>query len=134
MRRPIGALGLRLVPLLVLGVATAAAQDLTRTDGQGPVSVTVTLAAASAVGKSLEVEIALNTHSVGLDAIAFDRAVTLRRPDGTETAPSAVQAKGAGHHREAMLSFTPVTQPGSIQILVRDVGGVAERTFTWDLR
>jgi hypothetical protein len=132
MRRLVIVLGLGLAPVLGLGVVSA--QDLTQTDRQGPVLVTVTLSTALTAGKPIEVKVALNTHSVGLDGIAFDRAVALRRPDGTEVAPTAVRAEGAGHHREARLTFAPVSQPGPVQIVVRDVGGIVERTFTWDLR
>jgi hypothetical protein len=134
MQRRTIVLGLRLVSVLMLGAGAAAAQDLTQSDRQGPVLVTVTLSTAPTAGKPIVVKVALDTHSVELDGIAFDSAVTLRRPDGAETAPTAVDVKGAGHHREATLGFAPVHQPGPVQIVVRDVGGIAERRFTWDLR
>jgi hypothetical protein len=134
MRRLIIVLALGLVAMLGGGVVSPAAQELTQTDRQGPVLVTVTLLAVPTPGRPLEVKVALNTHSVALDAIAFERAVVLRRPDGTEAAPTAVEGKGAGHHREAILTFAPVSQAGSIQIVVRHIDGVAERTFTWELR
>jgi hypothetical protein len=44
------------------------------------------------------------------------------------------QASGSGHHREAVLVFPPIAQPGPVRILVRNVGGVAERTFLWETR
>jgi hypothetical protein len=72
---------------------------------------------------------------VALDGVAFEQAVVVRTPDGAEVPPTAVeQASGSGHHREAVLVFPPVAQPGPVRILVRNVGGVAERTFLWEAR
>ena len=36
-------------------------------------------------------------------------------------------------HRNAVLVFPPPAQPGPVQIVVKDVGGVAERSFSWEL-
>jgi hypothetical protein len=79
--------------------------------------------------------VVLDTHSVGLDRIAFETAVVLRGPDGVEIAATAVeQLKGSGHHREAVLVFPPVSRPGTGRIVVKNVGGVAERVFEWEWR
>ena len=60
--------------------------------------------------------------------------VALRTPDGTDIAPVAVeQTSGAGHHREAVLVFPPLARPGDVRIVVKNVGGVAERSFSWEL-
>lgn len=75
----------------------------------------------------------LDTHSVGLDDIAFEHAVAMRTPDGTDLAPEAVEAKGGGHHRRAVVVFPPLAQAGVVRIVVKNVGGVAERIFSWDL-
>jgi hypothetical protein len=114
--------------------APAAGQTLTKSDRQGPVSVTVSLPGVPVAGRPVEVKVVLDTHSVGLDGVALDRVVTLRDPDGAEAAPTEVRTGGAGHHREARLTFAPVTRPGSIEVVVRDVGGIAERRFGWDVR
>lgn len=121
--------------LVILGgLGRSEAQDqLTKRDQQGPVTVTVTLVPPPAPGAPLKAKIVLDTHSVGLDGIAFDRAVALRT-DGGEVPPTAVeQATGGGHHREAVLVFPPLAQPGPVRIVVRNVGGVAERAFSWEL-
>lgn len=110
------------------------AQELTKSDRQGPVTVTVTWSAPLAVGMPLQAKVVLDTHSVGLDAIALNEVVTLRGPDGVEAAPTAVDTKGSGHHREATLTFGPITKPGRVEIVVRNVGGVAERIFAWEAR
>lgn len=115
--------------------ASAGGQDLPpKLDSRGPVAVRVTLLAPATGGAPLKVRVALNTHSVGLDDIAFDRAVALRGTGGSDVAPTAVeQATGGGHHRQAVVVFPPVPGGGEISIVVKGVGGVKERVFTWRL-
>jgi hypothetical protein len=128
-------LGVLVLPLVVLGTwrDSAAQEPLTKRDQQGPVTVVVTLVPPAAPGAPVRAKIVLDTHSVGLDAIAFDRAVTMRT-DGAEVPPTAVeQATGSGHHRQAVLVFPSPAKPGPVHIVVKDVGGVAERSFSWEL-
>ncbi len=124
---------LALVLLAGAAVALASAQSaLTKTDGQGPVAVAVTLLEATDGG--IRAKVVLDTHSVALDGIALDRAVSLRKPDGTDIPPAAVEgASGAGHHRQAVVTFPAVDGAAAVEIVVRDVGGVAERLFRWAL-
>ena len=132
---------LALAPALVLfAVALAlprgsSAQDaLTRRDGRGAVTVAVTLAALPASGEVVRAKVALDTHSVALDAIPLQKSVVLPTPDGKDVPPTGVeQAAGSGHHRSAVLVFPPVGAAGPLRVVVKDVGGIAERTFTWDL-
>jgi hypothetical protein len=107
---------------------------LIKQDRQGPVSVSVTLSAAPAVGAPVKAKVVLDTHSVALDGIKFEEVVALRTPDGTDIAPVAVeQTYGAGHYREAVLVFPPLARPGDVHIVVKNVGGVAKRSFSWEL-
>jgi hypothetical protein len=129
------ALTLALVVATLLAAPPSDAQELTKTDRQGPVAVAVTLSTAAVVGAPFEVKVELDTHSVGLDGIAFERAVVWRGPDGVEVTPMAAeQVKGSGHHREAVLVFPAISQAGTGRIVVKDVGGVAERVFEWEWR
>lgn len=129
------ALTLALAVATSLAAPTADAQELTQTDRQGPVAVAVTLAAIPVTGSPFKAKVVFDTHSVGLDGIVFEIAVALRGPDGVEVTPTAVESvKGLGHHREAVLVFPPVRQPGISRIVVKDVGGVAERVFAWEWR
>ena len=61
--------------------------------------------------------------------------VALSGPDGAAIAPTVVeQAEGTGHHREAVLAFPPLhAEAREVRIVVRNVGGVGERNFSWDL-
>jgi hypothetical protein len=127
--------GLALAMVTFWAAGSSQAQDgLTKQDRQGSVSVSVTLTAPPAVGSPLKAKVVLDTHSVGLDGIKFEQAVALRMSDGTDIPPTAVeQATGSGHHREAVLVFPPLARPGDVHIVVKNVGGVAERSFSWEL-
>lgn len=127
--------GIGILAVVLGAVGIAGAQDgLTKRDARGPVTVAVTLLAPPVAGSPLKARVVLDTHSVGLDSIELERAVTLRGADGVEVAPSAVeQAPGGGHHRQAVLVFPPVAQAGAVQIVVKNVGDVAERSFVWDV-
>jgi len=118
--------------LLVLGVpGLAPAEELTQRDTRGPVTVVATLMPPAAAGEPLRVRLALDTHSVGLDTIAFERAVALRQPDGTEVSPTAVEVSGGGHHRRTVVVFPAPAPNTPVTLVVKAVGGVAERVFTW---
>lgn len=116
-----------------LGGSADAQEALTRRDAQGPVTVVMTLVPAATPGAPIKVKVVLDTHSVSLDDVAFEQVAVIRTPDGAEAPPTAVeQAKGGGHHREAVLVFPPAPSAGSVQIVVKNVGGVKERLFTWE--
>jgi hypothetical protein len=123
--------------LLFIGlwfVGLSEAQDaFTKRDAQGPVTVTVTLIPGTVSSAPIRAKVVLDTHSVALDDVAFEQAVVMRTPDGAETLPSAVeQARGSGHHREAVLVFQTAQTAGRVGIVVKNVGGVNERVFTWE--
>jgi hypothetical protein len=116
-----------------LGGQSEAQDGLTKRDGQGPVTVTVTLIPGAVSSAPIRAKVVLDTHSVALDGVAFEQAVAIRTPDGAETLPTAVeQASGSGHHREAVLVFQAAPTTGRVQIVVKNVGGVNERLFTWE--
>ena len=83
------------VGLLVAALGSAggvSAQDaLTRRDGQGAVTVVVTLAGLPQVGVPIRATVVLDTHTVALDDVVFERAVALRMPEGAEVAPTRVE-------------------------------------------
>src|SRR5262245_13365490 len=105
MRAMIVLIGLGL--LVSASTGSADGEDmLTKRDQQGPVTVAITLLAPPPSTSPVTVRVVLDTHSVSLDGVAFERAVTVRNPDGSEEAPSAVErVTGTGHHREAVVVF-----------------------------
>ncbi len=136
--RPMRLLAMGLGALL-LAAAGAGAQDaagLTRTDRTGPVTVEVTPLPPMAAGEPLKLKVVLDTHSVNLDAIALERVVVVRSGAGA-VAPVAVEsAQGSGHHREALLVYPGSVLAGgaaALEVVVKEVGGVPERRFRWDL-
>jgi len=126
--------GIGMVAVVLGVVGLAGAQDgQTKRDARGPVTVAVTLLVPPVAGSPLKARVVLDTHSVGLDGIELERVVILRRADGVEVAPNAVElAAGSGHHKEAVAVFPPTAQ-AAVQIVVKNVGGVAERSFVWDV-
>ena len=97
-------------------------------------TVAVTLVAPPPSGSPVTVRVVLDTHSVGLDGVAFERAVALRKPDGSDEAPVAVdQPSGTGHHSEAVVVFRALEGTTDVQIVVRDVGDISERVFAWQV-
>jgi hypothetical protein len=88
-------------------------------------------------------EVAMDTHSVDLDGYDLKKLAVLRADGGEEVSPSAWDAPKGGHHREGTLTF-PVKAPDGkrvigpdtrrIQLIIRDVAGVPERSFEWKLQ
>lgn len=129
---------MRRIITIVIALAVAAslpvdatAQTAAKRDTTGPVTVAVTPLPPAADG-AVKVKVALDTHSVGLDAIGFDKVVVLKTADGREVAATAVEdVTGSGHHRSAVVVFRPPAD-GALRVVVRDVGGVSERAFAWE--
>ena len=79
--------------------------------------------------------VALETHSVALDGYDLKNLARLSDGQGRDQAPSAVENKGGGHHREVFLTFPRVSpEAKSIELVVKDIAGVKERRFRWDLK
>jgi hypothetical protein len=147
--RRAGGLLLAVAVLLVLGACTptsapattapadttvAPSTSATQVRDGGQVSVAVTWK-GSAAGPVFQV--AMDTHSVDLDSLDMTRLATLKTPAG-ELAPSVWDAPKGGHHRAGTLTFAATTadgQPtigaGPIELVIRDVAGVPERSFQW---
>lgn len=127
--------GLALTIAILWAVGIPEAQEgVTKRDRRGPVTVAITLTSLPAIGTPIKLKVSMDTHSVTLDDIAFEEVVVLRTPAGPDLAPTAVeQVTGGGHHRQAVLVFPPLAQAGELRIVVKNVGGVAERSFVWEL-
>ncbi len=128
--RAIARAGVVVGVLAVLFAAAEAAEPPTKRDTRGPVTVIVTLLAVETDSGSVKAKVILDTHIENLDGIAFEEAVALRTADGADVRPTSVELTGSGHHREAAVVF--VAPPGPVLIVVKDVGGVVERTFSWE--
>lgn len=100
----------------------------TQENNEGPVSLKVT-------PKDLwNFEVSLDTHSEELseDLVAVSDLVDdqgkSHKPTSWEGAPPG------GHHREGILKFNPISpRPKSLELKIKNVGGVPERSFKWGL-
>ena len=98
--------------------------------------VAVILSRLPSEADSLRFRIEMTTHMRDLDPYRFEQIIRLRDQTGKEFPPLAVeQMMGGGHHRMAVVRF-PAPDPRAtvVELLVRDVAGVLERVFRWDLR
>jgi hypothetical protein len=84
----------------------------------------------------------METHAVDLDGYNLRELAVLRTHPGMSIQPSGWDAPAGGHHRSGTLSFPSTTASGgpvigpmtrSIELVIRDVGGIPERIFTWRL-
>ncbi|MBI4674548.1 MAG: hypothetical protein HY741_23125 [Chloroflexi bacterium] len=86
------------------------------------------------LGAPLEFEIAMNTHSVDLDADMTKSAV-LSDDAGNEYTPTAWDGpSGGGHHRSGTLKFPALKgNTKAVTLFVKNIAGVPERVFKWQL-
>lgn len=111
----------------------------TQTSEGGEVTVEVAWEGESA-GPTFDVT--MDTHSVDLDGYDLRKQAVLRNDRGQEVRAKAWDAPKGGHHREGKLGFPEKTASGEdligpdtrkIELLIRDVAGVPERRFEWNL-
>jgi hypothetical protein len=121
----------------VLGIGEsfgAAASHTTRTDSGGGVTMKVTYLDSKGAD-DLRFQVVLDTHSVNLDSYDLKTITVLRDEAGNTHPPTAVENKGTGHHREAIVSFAKIASGTKrVELVIRDVAGVKERIFRWDLQ
>lgn len=102
-------------------------------DEQAAVTITVTPVDISSELREWKFDVVMSTHSVELDQDMTEVAVLID-DSGREYEP--LRWEGAplgGHHREGVLSFSAIQpMPKSVEINIKDIGGIPERSFTWD--
>jgi len=110
-------------------------KDLSRSDSQGPVMVAATYIPPDKTTDEIRFTVRLNTHSVALDQYRSADLVFLRFDDGAEHKSLGATRQGGGHHVTDMLRFAgPVPKgAGGMTLIIRNLGGVAERTLQWKL-
>jgi len=127
--------GLLLAGLLMIGESFGgAASELTRTHSGGGVTVKATYLNPQAT-EDARFEVVLDTHSVNLDSYDL-KAVSLLRDDAGESyPPTQVENKGSGHHREITLMFPKLSAEAKrLELVIKDIAGVKERSFRWELQ
>jgi hypothetical protein len=118
---------------------TTQAGTMTRINEGGQITMKVTWQGRTA-GSVFAVE--MDTHAVDLDGYDLRQLAVLRTDQGQEIRPGGWNAPMGGHHRSGMLTFpatladgTPVIGPNTrtLELVIRNVGGIPERMFTWTL-
>lgn len=105
----------------------------TKSDEQVPVAITITPIEFGRDAKQWRFIVVFDTHSGSLDDDPM-KTVSMVDDKGNTYSPIIWEGPGpGGHHREGTLIFNPVDPlPKYVQLKIKDVGGIAERTFTWD--
>lgn len=111
----------------------AMASEATQTVAGGGVTVKVTYLNPKG-SDGARFQVALDTHSINLDSYDLRTISVLRDDVGNTYAPTAVDNKGSGHHRETTVSFAKVARNAKrVELVIKDIAGVMERVFRWDL-
>lgn len=105
----------------------------TKSNEGGSVTVAVK-PTALAVGKPMEFDVAMNTHSVDLSD-DLTRTAFLRDDAGKEYQPAGWDGPaGGGHHRSGTLKFPALAgKPKYVELVIKGLAKVPERVFRWDL-
>ena len=129
--------------LLPVHAGQTSAKELARVNAEGPVTIKIVYLnpLGKVEDKSLDFEVRMDTHSVYLDRYKMENHVFLLDDKGRQFKPLGwFSPQGGGHHSSGIIKFpaldsrgTPVLSPGSksFQLVITDVGGVAERRFQW---
>lgn len=105
----------------------------TKTDEQPPVLVKVTPVQFGSNQHPWKFEVTFTTHSGDLD---FDpvKAGVLLNDTGEAFSPISWEGPGpGGHHISGTLSFNAISNTKFVELKIKNVGGVAERSFKWNL-
>jgi hypothetical protein len=130
-------LSFALFAIAVSAPLTASAQTKSlpvRESNEGQVKVSVTPQSLSKTADAWRFAVQFNTH---VTPITQDMVAVASLSDGKGAAEKPTAWEGdppGGHHRKGVLVFKPLNQmPATITLHIREVGGIADRTFTWNL-
>ena len=106
----------------------------TKENTEGSVAVSVTPQILDTSSKTWDFELALNTHSGSLD-VNLVTASELMDDQGKSYKPISWEGSPpGGHHRSGVLKFNAISpRPKSIELKIKNVGGISERNFKWGL-
>ena len=111
----------------------AAASNMPQTNSGGGVTAKVTYLNPGTTDEP-RFQVVLDTHSVNLDAYDLKSITVLRDAAGKTYVSTAVENKGSGHHREATLGFPKISSDVKrVELVIKDVAGVKERVFRWNV-
>lgn len=130
-----------LLVAFVLGAAlwasapsSAAPAFAARSSDEAGIKVVVTPKALGSDVAIWEFTVVMDTHVKPLDD-NLTQAAVLEDGAGRRYVPLAWQGDPpGGHHRKGILQFSaPAEMPNSVELQIKGVGGVATRTFRWEV-
>ena len=125
--------GFLLIGLIFSGDIFGAASNTPQANSGGGVTAKVTYLNQGAADEP-RFQVVLDTHSVNLDAYDLKSIAVLRDDTGKAYASTGVENKGSGHHREAIVSFSKLSLDAKrVELVIKDVAGVKERVFRWNI-
>lgn len=136
-RRVFWFVSLALLAIAAVAPLMASAQSKSfpmRENNEGQVRASVTPQNLSKTADAWRFEVRFNTHVTPItqDMLAV---ASLSDGEGPGEKPTAWEGDPpGGHHRRGVLVFKPMNpMPATITLHIRQVGGIADRTFTWNL-
>ena len=128
------------------GTNATASSATQRDDGAGSVTLEVTWATPEYIAEDEKLRpvaerhagedvvllhVKMNTHSVNLSKYDLAKLSTLDGGAGPEPAIESVTISDDQHHAESVLVFKRPEKAATATLIVRDIGGVPERTLRW---
>ena len=107
----------------------------TKIDEQEPILIKVTPTQLGSDQNPWKFEIIFTTHSGDLNQDPT-KIVTLVDDKGSIYQPTGWEGPGpGGHHVAGNIVFKPITPlPNWVEVKIKEVGGVPERSFRWNLK
>ena len=107
----------------------------TKTDDQPPVTISITPIEFGKDIKTWKFNVAFTTHSGSLDDDPVKIAFLVDDKGNTYQSTMWEGSGPGGHHREGVLVFDAINPtPAYIELKIKNVGGVPERLFKWDIK
>ena len=107
----------------------------TKTDEQPPVNITVTPVQLGRDADVWKFDIAFDTHAGSLDHDPMNVVTLLDDKCGVYRPTAWEGPEPGGHHREGALRFNAIRPvPPYVELMVKNVGGIPERSFTWNMK
>ncbi|KXK08048.1 MAG: hypothetical protein UZ21_OP11001000857 [Microgenomates bacterium OLB22] len=107
----------------------------TQTNSEGSVTVKITPENISKDKKTWQFQVILDTHTGSLDEDLTKSAELTDEKRNKQLSLSWDGDPSGGHHREGVLMFPAFQErPQSVTLILRNVGGIAERKFSWNIQ